>query len=94
MELNQFLTWLTAGGSIVAVSFILERLAAFQVLASNVKQLITFGACVVLSFGAFAVNQYVPADVLAQITPYFSIISGLFGVLFISQTFHKADKKE
>jgi uncharacterized membrane protein YdcZ (DUF606 family) len=94
MELNQFLTWLTAGGSIVAVSFILERIAAFQALASNVKQMVTFGACVALSFGAFAVNTYVPAEVLTQLMPWFSMVSGLFGVLFISQTFHKADKVE
>ena len=93
MTLTDFLVWLTAGGSIIAFSWLAERWAWFQLQTSNMKQGIMFGACVVLSLGAFAIQQYVPVETLNALAPWFGIVASIFVSLFLSKTFHQADKK-
>ncbi len=92
MSLNEFLVWLTAGGASVAASWLLEKFSWFQNLEASVKQLVFFGACLVLSLGAFAVQTYVPEAVLAQLAPWFLIVSSTFAAVFIGTGFHKLAK--
>lgn len=93
MNFNEFLTWLAGGGSIIAVSFIFERMAWFQKLTSDARQWVMFAAASVFSLGAYATNVYVSPDVLAQLAPIFGIEAGIFGILFLSKAFHKVDKQ-
>lgn len=93
MTLDEFLVWLGAGGSIIAVSWLFEKLNWFTNLSSMAKRWIMFGMCVVIAGGAFAIQQFVPIEVLAQLAPWFKIISGVFGTLFVSETFHRVNKE-
>ena len=93
MTLTDFLVWLGTGGSIMAISFILERITWFQNLESGMKELVTFGASALLAILATAALQFVPKETLNLIAPYFASISGVFGLVFLSKTFHKVDKK-
>ena len=93
MNLNDFLIWLGTGGSIMAVSFILERIDAFQKLESKAKEIVMFIASGLLATGATAFLQFVPAETVSLIAPYFSSLAAVFGILFLAKTFHKVDKK-
>ena len=93
LTLDAFLKWLIGGGgSIIAVSWIFERMRWFQALTSQAKQYTIFGAAVVVGCGALAVITYAPAATLSAIAPYFLIIASIFTTVFIAETFHKADK--
>ena len=92
MELNEFFIWLGAGGGIIATSWILEQFTWFQAVSSKARKWIMFGVCVLISGGAFAIQSYVPIEVINAIAPWFKIIAGIFGALFISEGFHKVNK--
>jgi hypothetical protein len=95
MELNQFLVWLFGGGgAIVAVSFVAERIPQFQALTSQVKQIVMFVACALVSCGAYAVVTFVPANIMSQIVPWFGIVASTFVTLFVSKNFHQVDKQQ
>jgi hypothetical protein len=92
MTLQQFLEWLVSGGgAAVVLSFVLERIPAFQKLEASVKGWINLGGVLVLSLGAFAVVRYVPADVLSQIAPWFGVVFGVVSAWLIGQLGHKVD---
>lgn len=92
-SLDQFLTWLYAGGgSIAVISWIMERVKWFQSLTSEMRELVMFILSVVVGIGAFAIVQYAPKEFLDAIGPYFSIIASIFGVIFMGKFFHKVDK--
>jgi hypothetical protein len=93
MTLADFLVWLVAGGSIVAISWLFERFGWFQSVSSNARENIMFVFCALLSCGAYAVQTFVPADVLLALAPWFGIIAGTFAMVFVSKSFHKVDKK-
>jgi len=92
MSLNEFLVWLTAGGSIIAVSFFAERWTKFQELSSEAKLWFMFASCTFVSLCAFAILQFVPIDMLNRFAPWFAVISANFYALFISKAFHLVDK--
>jgi hypothetical protein len=93
MDLTGFLQWLVGGGgSILAVSWILERLKWFQSLSSNTKDYTIFGFAVFVGCGALAVITYVPPAILALFAPYFLILASTFVMVFIAKAFHRADK--
>jgi hypothetical protein len=95
MELYEFLQYLaSASGAAVVASFILERIPAFQRLASEWKRWVFFGACGVLSLGSYLVLNYVPAEILSYIAPYFAMVAGLFTSVFVGGAFHKINKEE
>lgn len=94
MVLDEFLIWLGAGGSIIAVSWMFEKFGWFQSLSSMAKRWIMFGMCVLIAGGAFAIQTFVPVEILALIAPWFKIVAGIFGALFISESFHKVNKAE
>lgn len=94
MDLTQFLTWLgTAAGAAAALSFIAERIPAFQTLTAEVKGYIMLGGSAVLALGAYAVLTYVPPDTLAQLAPWFQVIYGVVAAWIANQVAHKADPK-
>jgi hypothetical protein len=95
MELKEFLVWMaSSGGNISITSWILERIPAFQALASNVKQMIFFASSFLIALLSFLVLNYVPGEVLAMLAPYFSLLYVTFSTLFIGGLFHKIDKIE
>lgn len=94
MDLTAFLQWLIGGGgSLIAVSWLLERMKWFQALTSDAKDNVIFVAAVVVGCGALAVVTYVSPVILAAIAPYFLILASTFVGVFIMKAFHKYDKK-
>src|SRR5574343_198863 len=94
MSINEFLVWLTGAGASVAASWLLEKFAWFQALKADSKQLVFFGVCLVLGLGSFAVQTYVPKEVLNQLAPWFLVVSTTFGAVFLGTSYHKASKTE
>jgi hypothetical protein len=93
LDVNSFLQWLIGGGgSIMAVSWILERTKWFQALNSDQKDYTIFGLSAVVGCGALAIVTYVPAYILAEIAPYFLILASIFTTVFIVKVFHSTDK--
>lgn len=93
MELNEFLQWLlTSGGIIIAVSWMVERMAWFQLLNSDKKEWSFFGMTAVVWVLSYLTVNFVPAGVLEAISPYFAGVSGLFITVVVGKLFHKADK--
>ena len=91
MTLTDFLIWLVVGGSIIAVSWAFERMNWYQVLSSNAKQWVFFGACAVVSLSSYYVQTYVPVANLQALAPVFQILAGLFIALFLGNQFHAKD---
>ena len=88
---GEFLTWLTAGGAAMAVSFILERVPAFQNLSAQMKQFLAYFLAAVVGVGAFALMTFAP-DFIALAEPFFRIVAGIFISIFLSNAFHSLDK--
>lgn len=94
MDLTAFLQWLIGGGgSIIAVSWLFERMKWFQALSPDGKDYTIFGAAVVVGCTALAVVTYVSPVILAAIAPYFLIIASTFVMVFIAKAFHRFDRK-
>ena len=93
MGINELLQWLVgSGGTVIAASWILERIAWFQTKSAQFKEWFFFGVVSALWAASYAVVTYVPQTVLAAIQPWFLGISGLFVVVVVGKLFHKADK--
>lgn len=93
ITLPLFLQWLIGGGgSIIAVSWLFERMAWFKAISSEAKDNTIFGAAVVIGCGALAVVTYAPPAILDAIGPYFLIVASTFVTVFIAKVFHRADK--
>jgi drug/metabolite transporter (DMT)-like permease len=93
VDLHAFLQWLIGGGgSILAVSWFLERMRWFQSLYADQKDYIVFGCAAIVGCGALAVVMYVPQTFLDAIAPFFLIIASTFVTVFIAKLFHRADK--
>jgi hypothetical protein len=92
MDIYQFLTWLaSAGGAAAVLSFVLERISAFQDLTPDAKSWVNLGGTIVLALGAFAVLTYVPKDVLTQLAPWFQIVAACVTAWLASQVAHRID---
>lgn len=96
MTLNEFLVWMGSGGSIVFVSWIAERIAWFQALSKDAKQWVIYVSSVILSFIAYSVSTYASPELLAQLAPFFTILSASFISIFLGQAFYffSKDKKK
>ena len=92
MSLNDFLVYLVGGGAIVVVSWLLEQFQWFKNLAAKSKQLVFFSCSLVVALAAYAVQTYVPALVLAQLAPYFTIIAATFVAIYLGSSFHANTK--
>jgi len=93
MDLISFITWIaSSGGNISIMSFIAERLPAFQALKASVKQIVFLVGSFVLSLGGYLFLKYVPSEVIAQVSPYFGILYATVASVFAANIFHKMDK--
>lgn len=91
---TEFISWLIfGGGSILASSFILERLAWFKALASEAKKWVAYGTASGLSIGSYVLITYAPTFVNAA-EPYFMILASIFVAIFLTNSFHKEDKEK
>jgi uncharacterized membrane-anchored protein len=92
-ELLPFLQWLVyAGGSILIGSWILEHIPAFINLQPDIKKLIAIVVNVALSLGFYAVMVYVPADIMVQLAPWFTVAAGTIVLYSGGQVVHKLTK--
>ncbi len=93
MGVNEFLQWLLgSGGTVIAASWILERIPWFQAKTAEFKEWFFFGVVSVIWALAYAITTYVPTTIITAIQPWFLGISGLFVVVVVGKLFHKADK--
>lgn len=92
MTLTEFLTWLvSSAGASTALSFIAERLPAFQKLPASAKGYTMLVGSLVIAGLAYAVLHFTPPDMLAQLVPWFQIAYGVVGAWIANQLAHKAD---
>ena len=92
-NLIDFLTWIVyGGGGAIAVSWILEKMPWYQEKPSGVKQNIYFGIVSGFTLIIYAILNYVPAEVLAMIAPWFGIIAVTFVNVYIGTGFHRVSK--
>lgn len=90
--MNDILKWVVySGGFAIVVSWVCERLPAFQALSSTVKSAIQIGAALVLALGGYAALTFMPADVWVAIDPWVKIILGVLAVYGIGQVGHTVD---
>lgn len=93
MSFSEFLNFLlVGGGGIVAVSWIWEKFNLFSNMSPEDKKMVLFGFSAAISLIAYAANQFIPAETIALIDPYFKIVAGLFYMIFIGNTFHNVNK--
>lgn len=91
--MEEFLKFLIfGGGSVAVVSFLGERWAFFQTLIPEKKQFYSFLASALIGIGAYSVLTYAPISFIDGATPFFMIVSSIFGVYYLGQKFHLADK--
>lgn len=92
MDLREFLIWLgTSAGAGAALSFIAERIPAFNALTSTVKAYIHLLGSLALALAAYAVMTFVPAETLDALLPWFQIVAAGVGTWIVNQVAHKAD---
>lgn len=92
MSISDFLTFLaSSAGASAALSFIAERIPAFQQLTAQQKGLTMLGGSLAIALAAYATLTYVPAETLAQLAPYFQIAYGVVGTWIANQLAHKQD---
>jgi len=94
--LQGFVAWLgSSAGLIVAASFILERLKAFQSLSSNARRWIVVVFVVLAPTLSMLAVRTIPADVWAALEPFYAtLLTSLtvLATLFASQAAHAVDK--
>jgi hypothetical protein len=90
-----FLEQLASGGVIgVIVAFLLEHVKPFQALKAEVKKWLVFASFLILPLGARAMLQFVPAETIALLEPYFSALALGFAAWAASQVAHNWDKRK
>jgi len=94
MTLNEFLLWIAnSGGSAMVVSWILELIPWYQKQEANIKKYIYAGLTAVVAILGYLGVTYLPAQLIADVTPYFAIVYGIFTSIFLGTGFHKTTKK-
>ena len=92
-SLLDLLSWLIySGGAILVGSWILDRIPAFNALASEAQKYINMIVSIVLALGAYAVITYVPAATFALLDPWFKIAAGIVVLYSAQQTVHQLTK--
>lgn len=93
MEFAIFMQYLiSGGGSILAASFILERFPKYKNLASSdLKDWIFFVVAGVIGVGAYLLVTLAP-EFMSSAEPFFVILSGIFGFVFLGKKYHETDK--
>jgi hypothetical protein len=89
-SLVELLTRLAGGGCVgVIVAFLFEKIEWFQKLPPDVKWWAILGMSVGLPVLATALLQFVPADVWAQLAPYWKSLATGFLIWAGSQVAHR-----
>lgn len=92
MDLVQFLTWLaSSAGAAGALSFIAERIPAFQALAPARKSLVHLAGSVILALAAYSILTYAPPEWLAAAAPWFQVVYGVVYTWIANQVLHRVD---
>lgn len=90
-----FLVWLgTGGGAIAAFSWLVELFPAWHALKPEAKRLYSIVGSIVIAVAAFVGLQYIPAEVIEAIDPYFKLLAGLLVTYFGGQAFHVVTKRK
>jgi hypothetical protein len=93
MTFSQFLAMIAGGtGSSAILSWISERVPAFQNLSPTVKWWVQLIGTIGLSVTAFAVSTYIPEEILDNLAPWFAVVAGAWASFQANQVAHKADK--
>lgn len=92
-SLYAFFSWLLySGGAALFVSWLLDKIPAFQALKSEVKKIVALVSTLTVGLGAYAFITYVPPDVILVLDPWFKIIVGLVLTWSGQQVYHKLTK--
>lgn len=92
MTITDFLIWLgSSAGATAALSFIAERLPAFQALSSTAKSYTMLIGSILLAGVAYAVLTFVPSETLTALVPWFQIVYGAVASWIANQFAHQQD---
>jgi membrane protease YdiL (CAAX protease family) len=91
-DLQQVLVWLASGGAVIALSWLVEFFGWFQAMEPKKKQITFFIICAVVGVLAQLGITYIPANVFDIIAPYFGVVAGIFGLIFLGSEFHAKTK--
>ena len=94
-DLAGFLNWVIySGGGLMLSSWVLDRIPAFMKLSEKWKKFINFASSLVIVLGFFAVMNFVPAQTLTVIDPFFKIVLGFVTAYGAQQAYHRLTKTE
>ena len=92
MNLTDFLIWLgSSAGATAFLSFVAERLPAFQALSGTAKSYVMLAGSAAIALAAYFVLTLTPPDTLAQLTPIFQVVYGVVAAWLANQLAHKQD---
>lgn len=93
MTLQEFFVWIASGGGSVALlSWIAERIPQFQKLTANMKMLVMALGSVLLAVLAKLAIDFVPAETINALAPYFGVVYGVVLIFLQNQAAHLLDK--
>lgn len=94
VSLMNTLIWLaTGGGAVIVLSWVSERIPAFQVLQSQTRWWIQLIGSVVLAIGAKVLILNLPQSTLDAVAPYFETVAGIVLLFVANQVAHTLDPK-
>ena len=98
MEFPTELTLLLAPAGVALVfgylqAFLLEHVTLFQNLDALAKRAVLVVLSVVLNAGAYAILEYVPGEVLADLQPWYLVIITAISLVAAEYTHAKVNKK-
>lgn len=89
-ELGQFLTWIGSNAAIgMVISWIMANWAWFQGRTAGEKTAILYGVAVVMGVVSRLAVTYVPAGVVEQLQPYYTILLTSAVIVGGQQIFYK-----
>lgn len=92
MNMTDFLIWLgSSAGATAFLSFVAERLPAFQDLSSSAKSYTMLIGSVVIAGVAYAVLTFLTPEMLATLAPWFQIVYGAVTAWMANQIVHVVD---
>jgi uncharacterized membrane-anchored protein len=94
LETVKLLTQLATGGlAMVFVSWLLERVPAFQAISSEAKAWTVLMLTLIVSLASQAALNLVPPEVLLALEPYVKVALGVITAWLTSQTYHAVQKR-
>jgi len=92
LDIKEFLLWIAvSGGAAVLFSWVAEQVGWFQKQVPKTKWWISMLGSVVLAVGAKLIIDFVPAETLAAIAPYFAIVAAVVVSFVANQVAHALD---